>query len=67
MDALLNTTSLEQATDYILSHPPPAAISAAAQRVSIEPSSINSHCYQVQILFNFLLCSFHPFVLFAVL
>ena len=34
IDALLNTTTLEQATDYILSHPPPAAPSSAASRVN---------------------------------
>lgn len=32
-DALLNTTGLEQATEYILTHPPPAA---NASRVSFE-------------------------------
>ncbi|XP_070192440.1 E3 ubiquitin-protein ligase HUWE1-like isoform X3 [Littorina saxatilis] len=33
IDALVNTNSLEQATDYILSHPPPAAVSTGASRV----------------------------------
>ena len=34
VDALLNTNSLEQATDYILSHPPPTAVvGSGASRV----------------------------------
>ncbi|KAL8595169.1 hypothetical protein ACOMHN_013842 [Nucella lapillus] len=33
IDSLLNTTTLEQATDYILSHPPPAFVDNDASRV----------------------------------
>ncbi|XP_076447673.1 E3 ubiquitin-protein ligase HUWE1-like isoform X2 [Babylonia areolata] len=33
MDALMNTTTLEQATDYILSHPPPAFVDNDPSRV----------------------------------
>ena len=32
-DALLNTNGLEQATEYILTHPPPAAQAARVSRV----------------------------------